>query len=240
MKKLALSLLIVSCFANAKEVIGVGEFRFGPDTPRNIACKMAEDRAKQDAISRFSGEAIEYVSNETCKNDKCEIQKESISQIRGYIHSTYRRSEQTVEALGYTACYVLIGVNIYPTVNPINLTLNEFYMFKHGQELVINGVSNRKGNLAVYHFYDGVYYRLYTHKIASAGVEFVLPSGNGERVYMRLKADQQSSKEMITFLFSETDVNYKMKMTELEFKNFVENIPAQNRKVINRYVFTVR
>lgn len=240
MKKLTLLFLLVSCFANAKEIVGVGEYRFGPDMPRNIACQMAEDRAKQDAIARFSGEAIEYVSNETCKNEKCEIQKESITQIRGYIHSVYRRSEQTVEALGYTACYVLIGVNIYPTVNQINLTLNEFYMFKHGQELVINGVSNRKGNLAVYHFYDGVYYRLYTYKIASAGIEFVLPSGNGERVHMRLKKDQQSSKEMITFVFSESNVNFRPKLSELEFKSFLENIPSEGRKVINRYVFTVR
>jgi hypothetical protein len=240
MKKLALSLLLVSCFANAKEVIGVGEYRFGPDTPRNIACQMAEDRAKQDAIARFSGEAIQFVSNETCKNETCEIQRESITQIRGYIHSIYRRSEQTVEALGYTACYVLIGANVYPTVNEVNLTLNEFYMFKHGQELVINGVSNRKGNLAVYHFYDGVYYRLYTHNIATPGNQFVLPSGNGERVYMRLKNDQQNSKEMITFLFTGSNVKFKPKMTELEFKNFVESIPSETRKVINRYVFTVR
>lgn len=240
MKKLALALLVASTFANAKEVIGIGEYRFGPDMPRNIACQLAEDKAKQDAISRFSGEAIEFVSNETCKNEKCDIQKESITQIRGYIHSVYRRSEQTVEALGYTACYVLIGVNIYPTVNEINLTLNDFYMFKHGQELVINGVSNRKGNLAVYHFYDGVYYRLYTYKIAAPGSQFVLPSGNGERVYMRLKDGQQNSKEMITFLFTESNVNFKMKYSELEFKNFMENIPAESRKVINRYVFTVR
>jgi hypothetical protein len=240
MKKIAIALLLASSFANSKEIIGIGEYRFGPDMPKNVACQMAEDKAKQDAIARFSGEAIEFVSNETCKNEKCEIQRESITQIRGYIHSIYRRSEQTVEALGYTACYVLIGANVYPTVNEINLTLNDFYMFKHGQELVINGVSNRKGNLAVYHFYDGVYYRLYTHKIATPGSQFVLPSVNGDRVYMRLKEGQQSSKELITFLFSESNVNFKKKFTEMEFKNFMENIPSEGRKVINRYVFTVR
>jgi hypothetical protein len=57
---------------------------------------------------------------------------------------------------------------------------------------------------------------------------------------MRLKKDQQSSKEMITFVFSESNVNFRTKLSEMEFKSFLENIPSEGRKVINRYVFTVR
>ena len=35
---------------NVGAVTGVGEYRFGPDTTENLACEVAEDRAKQDAL----------------------------------------------------------------------------------------------------------------------------------------------------------------------------------------------
>jgi hypothetical protein len=47
------TLLTISGVSSAKEVIGIGEYRYGPDTPQNLACELAEERAKENALSKF-------------------------------------------------------------------------------------------------------------------------------------------------------------------------------------------
>ena len=58
MKKTLLCLLMIPLFANAKETLGVGEYRYGPDTTQNFACQAAEEKAKEHAITRYVGEQI--------------------------------------------------------------------------------------------------------------------------------------------------------------------------------------
>ena len=50
---IAITLLTISGVSSAKEVIGIGEYRYGPDTPQNLACELAEERAKENALSKF-------------------------------------------------------------------------------------------------------------------------------------------------------------------------------------------
>ena len=49
---------------NVGAVTGIGEYRFGPDTAENLACEVAEDRAKQDALIKFNGQLVEAVIEE--------------------------------------------------------------------------------------------------------------------------------------------------------------------------------
>ena len=56
MKKILLASLITT---NTFAITGIGEYRYGPDTTENFACEMAEERAKEDAILKYSGELIE-------------------------------------------------------------------------------------------------------------------------------------------------------------------------------------
>ena len=42
-----MTLLCVSTLAHAERVSGTGEYSFGPDTAENVACRLAEEKAKQ-------------------------------------------------------------------------------------------------------------------------------------------------------------------------------------------------
>jgi hypothetical protein len=41
-----MTLLCVSNLAHAERVSGTGEYSFGPDTAENVACRLAEEKAK--------------------------------------------------------------------------------------------------------------------------------------------------------------------------------------------------
>ena len=47
-----MTLLCVSSLAHAERVSGTGEYSFGPDTAENVACRLAEEKAKQNAQGR--------------------------------------------------------------------------------------------------------------------------------------------------------------------------------------------
>ena len=95
MKKTLLCLLMIPLFANAKETLGVGEYRYGPDTTKNFACQAAEEKAKEHAITRYVGEQIESIAYETCQNESCDMQKNTFNEVKGEIKtiiSTTRRA----------------------------------------------------------------------------------------------------------------------------------------------------
>ena len=54
---------------NVGAVTGVGEYRFGPDVAENLACEVAEENAKQDALVRYNGQFVEAVIEENCLNE---------------------------------------------------------------------------------------------------------------------------------------------------------------------------
>ena len=68
MLKKSLLCLLIATSVNAKEVSGTGEFRFGPETAQNVACSLAEQKAKENAIANFVGEYIEHQTNQICKD----------------------------------------------------------------------------------------------------------------------------------------------------------------------------
>ena len=70
---------------NVGAVTGVGEYRFGPDTTENLACEVAEDRAKQDALMKFNGQFIEAVIEENCQSEECRYNQQTFNKVEGYI-----------------------------------------------------------------------------------------------------------------------------------------------------------
>jgi len=240
MIKYIIPLALASGLVQARTEIGIGEYRYGPDTPQNLACLMAEDLAKENAITRFVGEEIESSTFERCNERDCELQKDTTNDIKGYIKHIHTKQERKVELKGYTSCIVTIRADVEKLKNEIKLNLiNDSFQFKTGEEIVFRGVVNKVGNLVIYNLYDNMYNKVYEEKITTINKEFVLPSSKN-KIVARLPEDKLSSKEVLMFLFTENDFEFKNKLTELEMKSFLRNIPSEKKQIVNRYVYIMR
>ena len=85
MLKKSLLCLLVATSVNAKEVSGTGEFRFGPETAQNVACDIAEQKAKENAIANFVGEYIEHQTNQICRDEQCTEFRTLFSETSGKV-----------------------------------------------------------------------------------------------------------------------------------------------------------
>ena len=261
MKKLLLPLLIASMFANAEEYLeikalknlikqentittAVGEYKFGPDTSESDACTIAESIAKENAILKVTGESLSTFTIESCKEAKCDIQKDVISDSSGYIKSIIEKDIQTNKALGYNKCTVVIRADVGTIENPIKFKLDstEFY-FNGGDEVVISGSSNKQGFVVAFLFTDGIYHLIDGSIIATSPGNFMLPSSKDNRLIAYLPQNKLQSKELLTVLFIENDdrpYNIKQKYNKVEMENLLNTVPVQKRKVINNHVYIMK
>jgi len=238
--KLALCLLPTIAFA--KQTSGVGEFRYGPDMPENIACQLAEDRAKQHAIKQFVGERIEATSFERCEESGCDFERNTYEEVNGFIKKVISRNQDFTKHPGYSTCTVSIVAEVEKQENPVYLYLDKsVFSYRENEEVKFRGVVNRKGVFAIYNLFNGSYHRVYVTNIAAPNKEFMIPSKQDTgKILATLPKGQSQSKEMLMFLFSERWIDFKETYTPMEMNSLIYSLPSQQRKVVNRYVNIVR
>ena len=237
MKKILLASLITT---NVFAVTGIGEYRYGPDTTENLACELAEERAKDDAIIKYVGELIESQMSEECRREECVFHRDTFSEFNGYIKSISKKDIQKQSFSGYSACIVTVEAEVSKVNNSIVFNVDGKFDVRHEEEMTFKVVSNRVGKLGVFNYHGNRYYKIQEVKFASRQTEIMLPSDKTKKLVAMLPVGKAHSKELVTFLFSEKDVPFKNEYTTLEMKNLIASIPPKNRKVINRYVNIVR
>ena len=222
---------------NAGAVTGIGEYRFGPDTTENLACEVAEDRAKQDALIKFNGQLVEAVIEENCQSEECRFNQQTFNKVEGYIKkSTAKR--QVVTEQGYKVCVVTVEADVQNLNNNIKFSIDGSFEYKDGDEIQFRGLSNVGGTVYLFNYYNGRYQKI-LRKVATQNTEFVLPS-ESYRMKAELPKGSSQSKELLLFLFVNRDVSLKDSYTEMEIKSAINEIPASNRRVITRYINILR
>lgn len=237
MKKFLLSSLIVT---NAFAVTGIGEYRYGPDTAENLACELAEERAKEDAIIKYVGQSVEAQIKEECMREKCVFHRDTFSELNGYIKSLTKKEIEKQLFPGYSACVVTIEAEVAGINNTIIFQVDGKFDVKHEEEMTFKLVSNRPGKIGMFNYYGNKYYKIQEAKFASQRTEIVLPYDKTKKLVAMVPDGQKQSKELVTFLFSEKDIVFKNEYSSLEMKNLIASIPPMNRKVVNRYVNIVK
>jgi len=225
--------------ANVYAITGIGEYRFGPDTTENLACEIAEDRAKEDALIKFNGQFIEAAIEENCQSEECRFNRQTFNKVEGYLKNISDVKKQVRTEQGYRSCVVVVTANVEKLNNNIELMIDGSFEYKDGQEIQFRGLSNRQGTLYMYNFYNGKYVKILQKTVATQNQEFVLPS-ESYRMKAQLPKGQVQSKELLLFLFVNNDVSMKDSYTEIEMKSAINQIPASNRRVITRYINILR
>ncbi len=243
MKNLKLGLIsfLISNVVFARPVIGIGEYNYGPETSENIACQMAEDRAKEHALTKFLGEEIKIVVSEDCKNEDCTLNQETNKEVKGAIKNILDRKISHTKYLGHKTCTVTIKAEVERIVNQIKFEIfGKYPHYKHGDTIRFAGLTNKKGFVYIFNKYDGSLNRIHTQNNVEVNKKFFMPSSTKEEIVAILPDGQKESREMLIFLFSEEAISVQANYTQDEFNTLLRSLPFDKHRVINQYVYIMR
>jgi hypothetical protein len=224
---------------NANATTGVGEYRFGPDVAENLACEIAEDNARQDALIRYNGQFVEAVIEENCINENCKMNRQTYNQIEGYIKTISKTTKQVRLEQGYKVCVVTVNADIAKLNNNIKFMVDGGFDYKDGDEIRFKALVNVPGVVHLYNYHGGKYVRILQRKVATQNKEFMLPS-EAYRMKAQVPYGQVQSKELLMFLFVNNDMDLKDSYTDTEMKYTIAQIPPGTRRVINRHINILR
>ena len=217
-----------------------GTYYFGPETSENLACSLAEERAKEAAILKKVGEIVELMEVQTCRNEDCETSREFANTLTGAIRKIISRKIEKIIEQGKSSCIVTIQAEVDEVRNQTVFYIqNESFQFKNNENIQFVGVANRKGKLIVFHQSDTVYTKFYETTVNKVGSQFKIPN-NGKKIIAKLPDGKDLSKERLMFLFLEVDIPVKQVYTHNEIQKFVENVPVLQRRVVYHSTQIVR
>jgi len=230
-----MTLLCVSSLAHAERVKGTGEYSFGPDTAENVACRLAEEKAKQNAIANFVGEMIESAQNENCKDEKCTMLSTLYTEVSGKIKTVYKRDKQVYPNRDRQVCEVDLDVEVEKITSTIKFHVDGKNSFKTGERFVFQAVSGLTGTVGVFNLVDKQYQLVYTDKVLEINKQIQIPSTR-YKMQAELPNGKSHSNELLVFLFTDKNLTFKNQYSTMEFDSLVKDIPFDSRKVINHHV----
>ena len=235
-----LPLTLAFILSNAFAVQGVGEYFYGPDMAENIACQIAEDDARTDAIRNFLGEEFESSTTEACYNVECFTTRDSNSSVMGVIKKVNKKEIITSVQQGKSVCTVELDATVERIKNDIYFNAwTEQPTFKHGDEVQFFAVTNKPGYLYVFNYHSKKYHKILSKKITEVQTEFPILNKN-QVMIAQVPDGTKVSKEKMVFIFTELDTNTKSVYNDFEMNQFVRSLPIANKRIVNRVVQIVR
>ena len=230
LKKCLLPLLVATSL-NAEPISGTGEHRFGPETAQNIACDIAEQKAKENAIANFVGEYIEHQTNQICKDEHCTEFRSLFLETSGRVKNVIDKNVLVAPERGYSVCIVDIRAEIEKITNTIRFTMESRTQFKHGDRFVISAISNRAGSFALYNLTDDSYHKVYSGKVFETDKQFSIPNPT-QKLETFLPVNVSNQTENLVLIFATNDLTYQGSYSRIEFNQMVSSIPFDERRVV--------
>lgn len=235
-----LPIVLAFSLSNAFAVQGVGEYFYGPDMAENIACQIAEEYARTDAIRNFLGEEFESSTNEACYNIECFTTRDSNSSVMGAIKKVNKKEIITSVEQGKKVCTVDLEADVERLENKIYFNAwTEQPIFRHGEGVNFFAVTNKVGYLHVFNYHSKKYHKILSKRITEVQTEFPILSKN-QIMIAKVPDGMKVSKEKMVFIFTELDTNTKSVYNDFEMDQFVRSLPITGKRIISRVAQIVR
>ena len=232
--------LMAFILSSAQATTGTGEYFYGPDTSENIACQVAEDFARTDAIRNFLGEEFQSSVSEQCFNTECFLAQETSSSIIGTIKKVNKKEVNKTTADGKMICTVTLDAEVEKLENDIFFNVwTEQSFFKHGDEVKYYAMTNKPGFITVFNYYDKKFNKILTKKVTNFKDEFPLLEKNHVMV-AQVPKGKTVSNERLVFIFTELDTESKSVYTDYEMQKFLKTLPVTKRRVMYKVAQIVR
>jgi hypothetical protein len=139
-----------------------GEYRYGPNVSEQEACRVAVQRAKEDALRRVFGEIVSADEQFSCReksgsteNRQCAYDKSTWSMIDGEIGNAVQKKYFIFDEQGAKRCWVELSVEVLrPTKKPsfeLDLKVNlGSYQYKSGDNLIVDVTPYKPLYLAIF------------------------------------------------------------------------------------------
>jgi hypothetical protein len=238
MKKTAIALAFMCSVANAATVTGEGEYRFGPETAENVACAIAEDRAKENVLANFVGEFIEHTTNEICKDDHCSQYRSFYSETYGKIKQIKDKQVLVAPEKSASVCNVTLVADVVKVENKIQFSIEGKSKFRSGEKFAMTAVSNVKGRYAVFSFERDTYVLVNENKVVELNREIRIPAIGKFEAFVEPNLYQ--SNELLVFLFTKDELTFKPRYSKIEFEHMVKTLDFTRRKLVNHQINIVR
>lgn len=235
---LATYLVLCANFAHAS-TFGRGEYAFGPETAQNIACTIAEERAKKNVIDNFVGEMIEHETDQICKDETCSTLRSFYSDTSGQIKKIHKLESLVYPEKNHSVCEVHIEADVEKIKNSIDLTIQSKQHFEHGERFKVTGISNRVGSLGVFNVIDGKHNLIWQGKVLVPKKEFSLPAER-QKLEARVPRGKNQLNELLVFVFTEDNLTFQPTYSKIEFEQMVKDLPFLGRKIVTKQIQIVR
>lgn len=217
---------------------GEGEHRFGPETAENVACTIAEEKAKENAIANFVGELIEFQTNEICKDTQCTTHRAYFSEISGEIRRVLRKQSFVAPENKASVCIVELDADVVKIENSIAISIKGKNQLVNGERFGIRLTANRTGNLTIFNMTDDKYRMIHQVKVNTSNIEHVFPtSGKFQAI---LPSNKYQSNEILVFLFTENNLTFDEVYSKMEFERLVKDLPFRERKLVSHQINITR
>lgn len=222
--------------ASALEVTyGMGEQSFnkeiGFDSSGQLAaCAIAENKALQNAVSNYSSRHFVSTEQSVCHNAHCDF----IREIDFSENGSVKKIIQTDKKVNDNTCYVKVVAEIEPAeFIPVDVYSKRVY--RPGDRLVVDVTIDQPLYLHVWNFHDkgaDLIYPIHNH---GALIDEYFEFPKGFKAYLR--EGSKVSKETLVFLFTKKRPHFPTgRLNKSDLKYMLENIPANDRRVITQNI----
>ena len=256
-----LIMTMVRSLANAQTAIahGEAEYLYGPETSQQYACKLAEEKAKLNALAAIFGQALSSEEQQFCnftsgnKSDsKCEFNRVTWTLIEGDIKNIKNKNIKEELRNGAKACMVSLDAEIViPSKKPdpnfeVKLRTKQ-NVYRVGDVFALEIESTEPAHIAVFNWLPNENNQVY--RIINPGIESRSDSGylgkqvNGKiGVNYTLMASWSDAytdskrlyDEWFIVIASKNPYKWLSAYSIDEFKDKLREIPIDDRRVVKR------
>jgi len=235
MKKILVLLLLIIYPANAEIVTATGKYKHLGDKTKNQSCKIAEEKAKKNAIIKTLGQSVasEVVSkcSEIDGEYDCERNQLSLFELNGDITSSKILNKTYEKELGSEIlfCQIDIEANVEPVKQNLDPTfqfdvkLNQ-EIFRNGEIIDININTSKKMYMTIFQWlpYGGKKYnkvtKIFPNKDFNKNTDNLIEENINLKyeIYFPEEIKQNKVDEYLVFIASEKDIPWLNEYTEME------------------------
>lgn len=149
-------------YSNAKDAIGVGEYRYGPHTSEAFACEIAEEKAKEDLLIKANGMFIQHQIDEQCLNESCRHKSYTFKNLEGILENIDNREVEHYVELGHRVCKVSLTGSVFNKQSKVTVSVNGSLERKHDEVFHLYFTTNKEGgDLFLFNLYEDKYVKVF-------------------------------------------------------------------------------
>ncbi|MGE5476670.1 MAG: DUF4384 domain-containing protein [Bacteroidales bacterium] len=259
------ALLLCAAPAEAEWAGGAGDVAFSPDTPEAEACRLAEQKAKQDALTKVLGERVAFDDIEVCRERAddagCALARLSWASSDGEVRAlrTLRRRVEAAPMAGFRICKVTLEADVArwrgesdPAFD-VGVRLNQS-VFRPGEDMRIALEPSQPMHVTVFQWLPGEaperqVQRLFPNAMDRDGRisgPAAIPSADGARRYairMAFPAGQghaQLATEALLVVATRQPTEFRDSYGLEEFKARLLEIPRADHRLVRKPYAVVR